>query len=102
VKRLVAFYLVLLLILLPTLSCESSGVIKVVGSGPTWSPDGTLIAFVSNSGGSMQIYVMKANGQDIQRITMDSSNNWGPTWAPSGNRIAFYSDREGDRDIYIV
>jgi len=36
---------------------------------PTWSPDGTLLAFVNAQGGRSDLYVMKPNGSRVRRIT---------------------------------
>lgn len=33
-----------------------------------WSPDGTRIVFVSNRGGSFAVYVMQADGDDVERL----------------------------------
>lgn len=68
---------------------------------PVWSPDGTHIAFVSNreneSEGGLNIYVMRADGSDVARITNQNDSRY-PDWSPSGNRIAFSSQG----DIFIV
>jgi len=45
---------------------------------PCWSPDGTMLAFVSNRTGSAQIYITDPNGQPKQ-ITRDGSNTQ-PAW----------------------
>jgi Tol biopolymer transport system component len=57
--------------------------------GPAWSPDGGRIAFNSDRGGVPQVYVMKADGTEVERL----SDVWGeyPAWSPSGDRIAFES-----------
>ena len=47
---------------------------------PTWSPDGKLIAFSSNRTGSYQIYIMRADGSNVTRITKGGENT-SPTWS---------------------
>jgi len=51
-------------------------------SEPTWSPDGSKIAFVRKDG----IYVMNADGSGQRRLT-DAGG--GPAWSPDGSKIAF-------------
>ena len=36
---------------------------------PSWSPDGKRIAFASNRVRSLDIFVMDANGQNLQNLT---------------------------------
>jgi TolB protein len=45
---------------------------------PCWSPDGTMLAFVSNRTGSKQIFITDANGNP-QQLTRDG-NNVQPSW----------------------
>ena len=51
------------------------------GRSPTWSPDGTRIAY-SNDG----IWVMNADGTDPRQLT---DTGFSPTWSPDGTRIAY-------------
>jgi Tol biopolymer transport system component len=57
-----------------------------------WSPDGSLIAFGSTrdaqSEGGGDIYVMKPDGSDVQRVTVDHAA-FAPDWSPDGCSIAF-------------
>lgn len=66
---------------------------------PTWSPDGSSIAFASQRDGNMEIYVMNSDGSDQTRITSDISKDEVPSWPPDGNKIAFVSDRDGNLEI---
>lgn len=54
---------------------------------PAWSPDGGWIAFASNHQGSYDIYRVRPDGSQMQRITRTSdpelSVGWGPN-RPSG------------------
>jgi Tol biopolymer transport system component len=69
---------------------------RLEASGPNWSPDGTHIAFSSNSSRPhSSLYVMRANGTAVTRLarTKWPTNNFGPAYAPGGGQIAFSSDR---------
>jgi len=65
---------------------------------PSWSPDGTLLAFRSHRDGNTDIYVMRTDGSGVRRVTTDASADSEPTWAPDGQRLAF--NRNGD--IYVI
>ena len=68
---------------------------------PVWSRDGRQILFVSNRGGSPQIYVMNADGSNVVRLTDNAAYDSKPTWSPNGAKIAFMSDRNGG-NIHIM
>jgi TolB protein len=69
---------------------------------PTWSPDGSMIAFASSRSGERQLYVMNADGSNIEQVT-DLNNMGGrSTWSPDGTKLAFYRGPNGEHDIYII
>jgi DNA-binding winged helix-turn-helix (wHTH) protein len=49
---------------------------------PSWSPDGTKIAFSSNRDGMNEIYVMDADGSNVKRLTNNLANDESPRWSP--------------------
>jgi TolB protein len=59
---------------------------------PTWSPDGSRIAFSSRRDGHSHIYVMRADGSGTKRLTSRAHEDTGPAWSPDGRRIAFVRD----------
>ena len=52
------------------------------------SPDGTLVAFDSDRDGVRGVYVAKANGSDVRRVSGPGYAAV-PTWSPDGRRLAF-------------
>ncbi|HKT60309.1 MAG TPA: Ig-like domain-containing protein [Gemmatimonadales bacterium] len=66
---------------------------------PSWSPDGTRIAFYSRRehdadpfhANDSDIYVMQADGTGAVRLTRHGANVFHPAWSPDGSRIAFWA-----------
>jgi TolB protein len=76
---------------------------------PSWSPDGTKIAFSSTRDRTTcistlcgDIYTMNADGTGtITRLTSSVGGNTQPVWSPDGKKIAFVSTRDDpDPDCY--
>lgn len=68
---------------------------KMIASDPTWSPNGSQIAFVMSPRGHLtryagdgDIYIMNANGTDIRKLTHGLAASL-PAWSPDGSEIAF-------------
>ncbi len=62
---------------------------------PTWSPDGSEIAFRRRRGRYSQICVINADGSGQRRLTRDK-DNYAPAWSPDGSRIAFVRELVDD------
>lgn len=69
---------------------------------PEFSPDGELIAFVSNESSSSDIRVMRADGSTSIVVDTHGARDCQPTWTPDGQSLLFTSDRQGSFDIYRV
>ncbi|MCA9797441.1 MAG: PD40 domain-containing protein [Candidatus Eremiobacteraeota bacterium] len=70
-----------------------------------WSPDGGRIAFASNKdGGDFDLFVMDANGKNVERVSHLRGDEHAPAWSPDGHSLAFYCldwNKEGD-DRYTL
>jgi len=63
---------------------------------PSWSPDGSRIAFVSDrNGGNDQIYVMDSSGKNVEKLTNGAFDRH-PAWSPDGKRIAYHGYEDED------
>jgi Tol biopolymer transport system component len=67
---------------------------------PNWSPDSRKIAFTSERDSvpetpfQVEIYTMRANGDNQTRLTFDEDSDFLPAWSPDGRKIAFTSFRD--------
>ncbi len=63
---------------------------EVSETAPAWSPDGRTIAFVAeNADGSLDLFLINADGTGRTRITTGPGNEYGPAWSPDGEMIAY-------------
>lgn len=62
---------------------------------PSWSPDGTKIAYQSAQNGQWDIYTVPAQGGTPTRITNNPADDENPMWTPDGSKISFVSFRQG-------
>ncbi len=69
---------------------------------PSWSPDGTMIAFTTTRDVSHEIYVMNADGTNQVNLTNNTVFDSRPSWSPDGTKITFESERDGDYEIYVM
>jgi len=54
-----------------------------VDVSPSWSPDGTQMAFCSDRAGKPQVYVMNADGSHVKRLTNSPGVDYAPLWRPA-------------------
>jgi len=68
---------------------------------PSWSPDGSQIAYISDKSGEEELYIEAQDGsKPAEQITQGGSvMRYAPEWAPDGKRIAF-SDKDGK--VYVL
>jgi Tol biopolymer transport system component len=69
---------------------------------PTFSPDGSAIAFVSSRDGNPDLFRMGADGKDVQKLVGTGFEEVAPTWSPSGRAIAFLANREGQDKVTLI
>lgn len=85
------------------LTAEDSGL-------PTWSPDGSKIAFVKSSGHALEtkeawlpiseVWVMNADGSNPEKL---ADNGIWPVWSPDGRRVAYVATiTVGQGELWIA
>ena len=60
---------------------------------PTWSPDGTAIAFSAMQRGLTDLFIYDLSANRLRRLTNDAYAELQPAWSPDGTYIAFATDR---------
>ena len=71
----------------------------VVEDHPSYSPDGTKIAFDSERDGDSDIYVMDADGTNVVQLVDAKGADAEPAWSPDGTKIAYETFRHDPDEI---
>src|SRR5258706_10996713 len=61
-------------------------------TGPRWSPDGRVIAFVSDRSGSSQVWSIDPSGGEAKQLTSLPVDVDNVQWSPDGSRLAFSAE----------
>jgi Tol biopolymer transport system component len=56
---------------------------------PDVSPDGKLVAYLSNRGGSLEAWISSLDGVDIRRVGGEGKIRSGPQWSPDGSQLVY-------------
>jgi len=74
-------------------------------TSPSYGPNGRQIAFISGKSGQPQVYIMDADGSNVQLLTPYTagrrSYRASPDWSPDGRAIA-YEQQSGDFQIWMI
>jgi len=68
---------------------------------PVYSPDGEWVAFSSNRGGGMNLWLVSTATGNLRRVT-DANVNWDPAWSRDGKRLLWSSNRGGNFEIWTA
>jgi Tol biopolymer transport system component len=67
------------------------------------SPEGTQVAFTTDTTGSPQVYVANLDGSGLRQLTRGLPDVAQPVWSPEGERIAYIGmGTHGIRNLYVV
>ena len=81
---------------------------RQVTTGPGWerspavSPDGSMIAYVSDQSGNPDLWVVDIHGGIPLRLTDDAGADEAPAWFPDGSGLAFASERSDVVSVWKV
>ena len=69
---------------------------------PSWSPDGSQVAYVSFETGRPAIFRQVLATGEREQLTNFRGLNSSPAWSPDGNTLAMVLSKDGSPDIYLM
>lgn len=69
---------------------------------PTWSPDGTQVAYLSFETNLPRIYIQEIATGQRRQITDFPGINSSPVWSPDGTKLAMVLSKDGSPDVYVM
>lgn len=71
-------------------------------SAPSWSPDGTKLAYCARTNGERQIWIYDFNTQQEKQITQGAGHKENPSWAPNSFHLVFNSSDSQSSALFIT
>jgi Tol biopolymer transport system component len=90
---------------LTLMSPEGKGARTIVpgeSEAAAWSRDGSRILFTSYRDGNPEVYLVRADGTRLRRLTRQPGEDYAADFSPDGRKILFSSDRTGLRQVYVM
>ncbi|MEI8299335.1 MAG: Tol-Pal system beta propeller repeat protein TolB [Pseudomonadota bacterium] len=70
---------------------------------PTWSPDGTRLAYVSFEGHASGVWIQNMLTGSREKVSGRPGINGAPAWSPDGQRLALaLSQPDGNVDVFVM
>ena len=74
---------------------------RTVSYSGEWSPDGSRIVISGEKVGNTDLFLLSAEGREMQRLTRNASIDVSPSWSPDGRFLAYRLREEKGYGIYI-
>jgi TolB protein len=71
-------------------------------SAPSWSPDGTKLAYCARNKGDRQIWVYDFNTHQEKQITQGAGHKENPSWAPNNLHLVFNSSDPNSSELFMI
>ncbi len=68
---------------------------------PVYSPDASLIAFVSQGTSARSVWICEGDGKNCRNKTHKGNAN-SPSWSPGGKSLALAWEIGGNTDVYVI
>lgn len=66
-----------------------------------YSPDGTQIAYVRDTGDAQSLWIVDADGSRRALADVEGRFEFYPSWSPEGRYLAFAAETDSTSDIYV-
>lgn len=71
-------------------------------TAPSWSPDGTKLAYSSMTNGTRQIWIYDFDAKMDTQLTQGVGHKENPVWAPNSTHLIFNSSGRGTSELYLI
>ncbi|MCE9646123.1 MAG: hypothetical protein K8S20_09010 [Chloroflexi bacterium] len=75
---------------------------RAEGWDPTWAPDGKHVLFASDRDGTVQLYSIHIDGDELHKISNLPAIRGRSDWSSDGKYIVTYSGQPWKREVYIM